>query len=576
MNEAALMQLLLVLVEHSGSAFAGTEFSFAKVLLEGIKNQKASIRNIYFAICVLLRKLKLNFGSVLPSLSEKMLEAAVDVQSAGIAILDPKKESRTFMEGVSAIAFLTIDTTAKLPEIIQRPDFFLYNQKLYSLFLTNGNDFKIYLQTIFNILSNNSCSYTEVSDSISQTIVRLVINAPSSCYRDQLKLVNQIVLSSRTQMDLVKTLCDSVGIFLLEYSSCNTDEEKYAWPVVKVRSSKSLGVRVADLLQSLLPPPPLSEMFERRLLSMVGLVAHPLVAESVGIDSWVRLCFKFNITPSVILDKYGADQINFWLNNSSNSIDGSLKQILEDVNGMFRQGALNSIFLFTEMMPSMICEILIPQCLPFLTCSNLKNISARDLKIWSLPEGEVYENPAFESKRDYPRTADEKWDMELKKELQIKGQKKNVKTSKQEKDLIIQTLKAESERRKLVESVRNGLQLAFDVIEVIVRGISRSLEGLDGKKSFFVYLHSILSSFFSHMYIMEKLRMENDTICDDIILNGSRSVKILRDIYQLFQDCPQQVKVEEIFACTILSMSLERMGSILLSSKQKQNYPGRF
>ena len=43
-NEAALMKLLLVFVEHSFSAFSKKLLPYTKVLIEGIQNQKAPIR----------------------------------------------------------------------------------------------------------------------------------------------------------------------------------------------------------------------------------------------------------------------------------------------------------------------------------------------------------------------------------------------------------------------------------------------------------------------------------------------------------------------------------------------------
>jgi hypothetical protein len=569
-NEAALMGFLLIFVEHSESAFSQGEISFAKILLEGIQNQKLSIRIIYYNICVKLHRLNLNFGSYRKTFSEKMLQTVVDVQKFGIALLDPKIETSSFMEGFLAVAFLVTDQKVPLPEIVQKSDCFLFNQKFYSKFLVTKEEFTLYLDTISKILSNPSCCFTDISQSICQTIIRVVISSPSSCYRDQLKLVNQIVLHSSVQVELVKTLHEAVGRFILEYTSNQVVGESLAWPIAKVRSSNILGVRISDLIQSFLPPPPLSDELQRQLLQMVILLAHPLVSDSVGIDFWIRLCYRFRITPIELLEKFGVEQIQLWMNESSSVIDGSLKNIFEKDKGLFRKSVLSSISLFTEMKPAMICEILIPQCLPLLT-GTIQNISSRDIKIWSLPEGEVYETAIVPSKQDVPKNADEKWDMELKKELQRKGQKKPVKTTKQEKSLILETLKAESERRKLVEISRNELILALDVIDAIIKGILLSLD-IDVKNRFFVHLKSVLGSLVSHLHIVDKLYVDQESTCTDAILNGSRSVELLREVYQLFQNSLQPLKVDDIYSCIILTLNLEKIGKQFVSSKQKQNY----
>jgi hypothetical protein len=75
---------------------------------------------------------------------------------------------------------------------------------------------------------------------------------------------------------------------------------------------------------------------------------------------------------------------------------------------------------------------------------------------------------------------------------------------------------------------------------------------------------------------MVNFHVTDEPICTDVILNGTRSVKLLRDVYQLFQNCPQQLKVDEIFSCLLLTMNLEKIARQFISLKQEQQYPGIF
>ena len=115
--EPVLKNLLTSLITHATSGFLNNTVSedYHALLLKGLKDPKASIRVMYLTCLAQLIDLDVSLREY-SNLIKFCLNSLEKIQTSGIALLDPKKDTPAFIEGVIAIIILMKLTKANHPE----------------------------------------------------------------------------------------------------------------------------------------------------------------------------------------------------------------------------------------------------------------------------------------------------------------------------------------------------------------------------------------------------------------------------------------------------------------------------
>ena len=201
-----------------------------------------------------------------------------------------------------------------------------------------------------------------------------------------------------------------------------------------------------------------SEVIEQALMSYVVVVCHPIFdSGAVGADAWIQLCLRSGVHPESIVKQHAAPLIASWLVHSEDRIiDSTLGGIVDiedsDVKG-WRKASLSAISLFTKVSPASIMSVILPMTIQDLDPKLVADISPYDIEVYNSPEGVLVGAASAATTRgvmdDRPKTEEEKWDLELRRELEAK---KGGKVSKVVKSVTPAASKAEREAvRSLLE-----------------------------------------------------------------------------------------------------------------------------
>ncbi|KAJ3049894.1 translational activator of GCN4 [Rhizophlyctis rosea] len=542
-NEIVLHHCLQSLIPHikaylsSSSPDAATVSNLVRFILTGVSDAKSGTRKAYlFALVGAFTSEVLSAVGDVSKLVDAMVKVVDKVQSAGVGLLDPKKETPALVEGVLGLRWILevvewakaegksavaeqIEKTNVIAKILTPapPKSFLLNEKLYTKLLPTADEQLPFLQTIIAIIKNDEYyNITGASDSakdkqpLASALTWTLVNAAQPVSREAYSLVSKLTSSSASLLSkTIKLVRIGLGALLVEHAKelAAAKPEILAWGDRPPRSSKEFGVKVFQALQSAVPYVPedeeaeqdanIAETLQKSLLDLAVLSCHPVVIETMGEDVWVRLCFRAGTGPQSIVESTWGEK---WLRQR---IEGSGEDVSDggiavSVPAEFRKATLSAITLFTEVATDVVLPIVLPWSLSTLQSDEAKALTPIDVAVFNTPEGELHNDPTVKKGAgrvdDRPKTAEEKWERELKKELEAKQkaagakggkgpQGKGEKLTKAEIEARQAQVVKEAEIRKRVAGVRERLLNALDGFDAVVKGIRRSV-GEDAQESF--------------------------------------------------------------------------------------------
>ncbi|KAJ3090385.1 translational activator of GCN4 [Quaeritorhiza haematococci] len=295
---------------------------------------------------------------------------------------------------------------------------------------------------------------------------------------------------------------------------------------------------------------------EKAVMDMIVLGCHPTLTAVMGQDMWVRLCFRAGFEPSRVVERDAPGLLSQWsapppveatpapsavaptpsttekerpasagkkgansttaskatASTSSTSAATTVEEnpfatvdatsgglLSESIPKHFRDATLAAVALLTSVAPAAVVSNLMPWVLNYLQDDIVRDITATDIEVWKTPEGVLHTDPTRRTGigkvDDRPRTADEKWERELKKEIEAKKAAASRKTggassaagrkggkpggaggaaavsqAKAEKEAQQQQLEKEAEIRRRVHQVHFSIVQALNALDAMVHG----------------------------------------------------------------------------------------------------------
>ncbi|KAI9203244.1 armadillo-type protein [Polychytrium aggregatum] len=528
--------------------------SIAKLLSAGIKDAKAPNRLGYSHIlqAAITRD---GFGSLSKDDFVLLLDSAVSVldkfHAAGpIALLDPKKDTPAVSEGYFAAKIVleaatwerasggsTIASYLEQKSVFAKlfdSKSFLLNERLYSKLVSY--DEQLALLKIALLLLQNESWFTAVSSTqlASAALYPLIQSNLPAVQQASFRLLSELAKSSADDVlyRIFRVVRIGLGAFLLhlEQQDASLKSEICAWGDRPPKSSKEFGHWAFAALCAIVPKcdlecssPKTRPVVEKELVELAVLANHPVIANIMGSDVWIRLCFRGGfIHPRQLVEAHALECINKWIKGGLASTDLTEGGLGTDVSVQFRKATLSAISLFTAAAPAAVLPALLPHTLGLLDNETIRKFSAVDVEIWKTPEGQLYVDPLKRSGSgvvdDRPRNADEKWERELRKELDAKkkasttkpaqvgakGKASDPKQAKLEREIQQAQLEKEAAIRAEVGAASWKINRAIDVLESILCGVVESV-GEEAREVFENWLPSVLSALLNGVIVREQV-----------------------------------------------------------------------
>ncbi|KAI9344272.1 armadillo-type protein [Obelidium mucronatum] len=448
------------------------------------------------------------------------------------------------------------------------PKSFLLNEKFYPKLLISAQDQSAFFETLSMIISTPSLyallpnktraekipfgsawCHLMVNPIINHTVRRATLEfiqaqvSNSSSAEDTLLLITEVgrtglgslleksgTVSERPNPSILTTIPATISAAAESSSAWGDDAQKQA---------HEFSTRVFNSIQSMIPNASIatetagaaaasilkSEALTATLMNLLVLCTHPVVAATVGSDAWIRVCWRAGIDPLEVVAARGSQVVLEWMNSSNQISDSAVHDSQQDptLGGFhahfpvgFKQSTLNAIQLLVGIYPDLVMNACMPVVLGSLDNKLVESVSLVDVAVWQGVEGvavcdlfgklKVVKDGNGDDDQDDLRgkTAEEKWEIQLKKELQAKkgasagaaakpaaaagkgataagdkGKPLNAKAAaaaKAEKEAEKLQLEKESVNRKRVQKIRDQVSTALDILEAILKGVAGSLD----------------------------------------------------------------------------------------------------
>ncbi|KAI8587499.1 armadillo-type protein [Geranomyces variabilis] len=517
-HEAALQLLLQSIATHlrtyliSPSPDAKVVTASVAFVKNGLNDSKAVTRRAFLALTLIAFKpdTLATIGSSAKDIDDAVRKSIDRVSASGVALLDPKKETPLLAEAYMAIRWIQevdlakgIDTTstAFFGKLLTSKSFVL-NEKLYSKLLQTADEEISFVRTVLAIIEHDEW-YTLVgaSDSAADKkplaaalVWGLVESKHHQVRREVFSGLSRLQDAKRPKLlaRLVRLVRIGLGAFIADNGHNARDSTR--WIEQLSRSSDTIGHKVYGALCAVLPavgedrPKDASaewmSAIEMALMDLAVVACHPVVTEIMGNDVWIRLCFRSGTGPHIVGDHIAA-YVQKWLVKGQGE-DVSEGGTSSSVAESFRRATLATIALFTDVATEVLIAEALPWCLKTMDKEEMHTLKAVDVEIWATPAGTLYMDPTAKKANgkvdDRPKTAEEKWERELKKELQKKGKAApggkgaaEVKLSKAEREAQQVQLAKEADIRAKVDVLRQQLLVGLNVLQAVVDGVRRSV-----------------------------------------------------------------------------------------------------
>jgi hypothetical protein len=340
-------------------------------------------------------------------------------------------------------------------------------------------------------------------------------------------------------------------------------ESATAWGDDQLRAAKEFSTRLFNGLQALIPTVEPSDepsdrpLLEAALMDLVILTTHPMVATTVGTDIWIRLCLRADIDPRDLVEQFGTECVTSWLASVSAaedkpSEDPTLGGLAKSIPEGFKKATLSALTLFTSVSPEPVMAVLLPKVFEALDTKMVEGITAQDVEIWKGEEGVLVIDPLGRKKvteeDDRPKTAEEKWERELRKELQAKkgaaaapaksaaskpaGKPANAKAAAQakaEKEAEKAQLEKESAIRKRVSDIQAKVVAGLDALESVITGVVTSLDE-EAKEVFELWTDKVVQAVLNVISRELVVYRKGKEVPKGAVLVGKKAIEVFRSI----------------------------------------------
>lgn len=628
-NEGALHTFLQAVVPHI-SFYLSTEKVDAKTAAglvqcfqTGLSDSKSGVRKAYlFALETAIGKPSLNKIGDITKLVEIVVKIVERVQNAGVALLDPKKETPAIVEGYLGVRWIqevliweresgnkpqgkscqifcarllnhnvhsgAPDKTKFLTGLLgPPPKSFLLNEKLYSKLASSPDEQMPFVRTIFALIRDDGWYESSLAANalplLASALVFVLVQSSQLVRRAALKCLDDLVSSgSNCVVRVVGLLRTGLASILHEHAKeTAAKREILAWNDPQPRSSRDFGHRVYTALQTGFPVGENNSSSERSdqvralegaLLDVAVIACHPIICATMGDDVWVRLCFRVGTGPHIV-DTYGAKWIESRV--SADNADLSHGGLSDSIPIDFRNATLAAITLFTEVATQTVLPTVIPWCLGALQNAEVNSSTHTDVAVWATPEGTLHFDPTVKKVTgkvdDRPKTAEEKWERELRKELDAKrgakattagkGSKGGEKLTKAEMELKIAQTEKEAQIRKRVQALRSGVINSLDVLDAILNGIRRSV-GDESRESFGLWIGKVIDVVLHGLIARELFIYRNGQKGEvGAVLAGKKGLQTFVNLAEAAGE-----KIEDLVEPPVLSAAILRAGGVLEGS----------
>ncbi|KAJ3285913.1 translational activator of GCN4, partial [Blyttiomyces sp. JEL0837] len=385
---------------------------------------------------------------------------------------------------------------------------------------------------------------------------------------------------ARTHLERVSRLGRiGVGAVMLDSAKCQVAKEVN--PAVLVNGNNALAPTLATsatpvmrdqahklygALQSLFPTnyaEGKSEddlaVLEACLMDFAVLFCHPVITAIIGSDAWIRLCVRCGVDPRDLVERKSARWLLKWMESSVLNAAGSTSDDFT-LGGLgvlspehCRSATLSAISLFTDVSPETTLSALLPKVIESLGNKLVDDLTPVDIEIWKGEEGVLVVDGKKKSAGvvdDRPKNADEKWERELRKELEAKkgaaavsaaksagaskpaaGKPTTAKAAaaaKAEKEAERAQIERESAIRKRVSEIRVRILAALDALEAVVKGVNLSVSD-EGREVFEEWISRLNDAVLDGVIARELVVVRNGSeIPKGAVIAGHKAISIYR------------------------------------------------
>ncbi|KAJ3106530.1 translational activator of GCN4 [Phlyctochytrium planicorne] len=461
-------------------------------------------------------------GSALDAVPDKTLISLVEgsvkvvdrVQTAGIALLDTKKDTAALVEGylavrwvIGALKWEKEKGGNSIAALLEKKKFFaalltnnakswFLNDKYYPKLLTSSDEQLVFLRSLILVFQDETFYKTAVGNGsqkdklplASALAFLLTATSQASVRRVACAEVKALVeIGDRNVFARVSELGRiGLGALLLDKgvnTSTAAGAELSAWGDDSRRAEKEIASRFNMAIQALVPSEGKMEGFvgdvENFVMDLCVLCSHRGVTASAGTDAWIRLCFRAGMDPLGIVSRLAPPRIEKWMDVSAVPTDITLGGLTVKSPVAVREATLEAVSLLTNINPRPVMRSLLPKVLDGLSDDRVKDIRPIDVEIWAGEEGVLVVDVTGKQKKQQQQEKQQQVRISIKQAAaEKKGAGGNAKANaaaKAEKELEKAQLEKESEIRKRVTETRDALLCCFSALDAIIDGVSKSV-----------------------------------------------------------------------------------------------------
>ncbi|KAI9008544.1 armadillo-type protein [Hyaloraphidium curvatum] len=270
-----------------------------------------------------------------------------------------------------------------------------------------------------------------------------------------------------------------------------------AWPISRARNGKDIGVRSWELVRAAIPvgakdDAALADALDAAVMSTLVISQVDAIAGVEGENAWPNLVHEVLAeSAGSLIQRRGLPFVEKLLaTESADSVpdypfEGSLHRESQE---QFRAATLKALSVVVRFGNDKVVSTLLSWSLGKIKGTDIADFGADDYRIWITPASELAFDPVAARRAKQaekaaqsgaPRTKDEKFDAQLRKELAAKGKAAGAtgQLNKEEKELQDAQFKKEAEVRAKADASVNSLRTAFSVLRAVIDAASELDDG---------------------------------------------------------------------------------------------------
>lgn len=377
-----------------------------------------------------------------------------------------------FAEAAHGAAFLLL-RSKQVPDAAKT---FLANDKLYPKLLPTGADRLAFVQAVHGLLPAQDAGVWSW----------ICATAPYETRSAGLDVLRKHAGDKQWGLLAVRaaavTLEETQGKNSGATSAEDDDDARWpgAWPKEAQRSSGDAGSRAWHIVKAAAPPG-LDALVISKADQIVRVEGNGVWARMAG-DAGGSMASEAGAFIDRLLSTECADQA------PTEPWRGTLHAASPP---KYLSATLSALSVIVALDRDDVTSKLVSWCLDRIRGTDIGTFTAEDLVIWRTPEGQLAYDPvaakrakqAEKAAQGQPRTKDEKFDAQLRKELAAKGKTAasagSDKLTKEEKEVQDAQFKKEAEVRKRAQEAVQGLRSAFGVLRAIIDAAADAEVDLD-------------------------------------------------------------------------------------------------